>query len=265
MEQNKNRYNIVRKIIARPVVAGIISFLIFIFLGFLILLQRYQILIEGEQREMSSIISLVENNIGQSLQNSNSVALSLALLIDNEGNINNFEDFAPQLVDGNPNIDVVQLVPGGIITKMYPLKGNMEALNFNILGDDGLRREAVKAIISRKMYFAGPLELKQGGLAVVGRLPVFIKNKFWGFSAVIIKLDNLLQQAGISKLAEEKFLFQFSKFDETTGEEVFFLPETMDMDKSFSKAVVLPDGDWKFYIAPRNNSSVLLLMLPFAI
>lgn len=47
------------------------------------------------------------------------------------------------------------------------------------------------------MFFAGPFQLKQGGIAVIGRLPVYKNNKFWGFSAVIIKLETLLKQSGI--------------------------------------------------------------------
>ncbi|MGM1056141.1 MAG: hypothetical protein ACQEWG_09680 [Bacteroidota bacterium] len=84
MKQSKSRFNLIRRIIGKPAVAGFISFLFFLFLGFLLLFQRYQILNEGEQQEMSNILGLVENNIDQSLQNSYSVVLSLALLIDND-------------------------------------------------------------------------------------------------------------------------------------------------------------------------------------
>lgn len=262
MKENKSGLYIVRKIVSRPGLAGIFSFLFFIFLGYFLLWQRFQILKEGELREMSNIINLVENNVEQSLQNSYSVALSLALLVDNEGNISNFEEIAPRLVDGNPNIDVVQLVPGGIITKIYPLEGNREAINYNILQENTLKREATKAIETRKMYFAGPIELKQGGIAVVGRLPVFIQNEFWGFSAVIIKLENLLKQSGIKKLAGGNYQFQFSKKDVLTGEEIFFLPEIENLDTSYSKSVVLPDGDWKFYITSKNPKEILFLILP---
>src|SRR5680860_349390 len=262
MKENKSGLYIVRKIVSRPGLAGIFSFLFFIFLGYFLLWQRFQILKEGELREMSNIINLVENNVEQSLQNSYSVALSLALLVDNEGNISNFEEIAPRLVDGNPNIDVVQLVPGGIITKIYPLEGNREAINYNILQENTLKREATKAIETRKMYFAGPIELKQGGIAVVGRLPVFIQNEFWGFSAVLIKLENLLKQSGIEKLAGGKYQFQFSKKDVLTGEEIFFLPEIENLNKSYSKSVTLPDGDWRFYIASKNPNEILFLILP---
>ncbi|MCJ7756733.1 MAG: PAS domain S-box protein, partial [Gillisia sp.] len=262
MKENKSGLYIVRKIFSRPGLAGIFFFIFTVFLGYFLLWQRFQILNEGELGEMSNIINLVENNVEQSLQNSYSIALSLALLVDDEGNIDNFEEIAPQLVDGNPNIDVVQLVPGGIITKVYPLEGNREVINYNILQENSLKSEATKAIETRKIYFAGPFELKQGGIAVVGRLPVFIKNEFWGFSAVIIKLENLLRQSGIKKLAGGKYQFQFSKKDALTGEEIFFLPEIKNLNKTHSKSVTLQDGDWKVYIASKNPNEILFLILP---
>ena len=262
MKENKSGLYIVRKIFSRPGLAGIFFFLFFVFLGYFLLWQRFQILKEGELREMSNIINLVKNNVEQSLQNSYSVALSLALLVDDDGNIDNFEEIASQLVDGNPNIDLVQMVPGGIITKVYPLEGNREVINYNILQENSLKKEANKAIETRKIYFAGPFELKQGGIAVIGRLPVFIKKEFWGFSAVIIKLENLLRQSGIKKLAGGRYQFQFSKKDVQTGEEIFFLPEIKNLNESYSKSVILSDGDWKVYIASKNPNAILFLLLP---
>ncbi|MCJ7758857.1 MAG: PAS domain S-box protein, partial [Gillisia sp.] len=93
---------------------------------------------------------------------------------------------------------------------------------------------------------------------------IFIKNEFWGFSAVIIKFENLLRQSGIKKLAGGKYQFQFSKKDVLTGEEVFFLPEIKNLNKSYSKSVTLPDGDWRFYIASKNPNEILFLILPVA-
>jgi sensor domain CHASE-containing protein len=38
----------------------------------------------------------------------------------------------------------------------------------------------LKSIKSQKMYFAGPINLSQGGVGIVCP-PVFQNNKFWGF------------------------------------------------------------------------------------
>lgn len=181
----------------RPVLAGILTFAFFLLIGSFVLWQRYRILKKEQQREISNIINLVEQNIELSLKNTFSAALSLALIINDEGEIEQFDRIAPQIVDSNPNIDAVQLVPGGVITHIYPREGNLVAFNYNILADTARSAEAKKAIAEKRMYFAGPLRLKQGGMAVVGRLPVFVKNEFWGFSAIIIRFENLLHQSGI--------------------------------------------------------------------
>ena len=249
----------------KPLFVGLLATILFLALGFFMLWQRYQILLETRQSEMAGIIEVVEQNIDQSLKYSYSAALSLALQIDAEGNINNFEEIASQLVDSNPNIDAIQIVPDGVITKVYPFEQHKSALNYDILSDEKTRKEAQKAIESRKMYFAGPLELKQGGLAIVGRLPVFIENDFWGFSAVLIYFDNLIDQSGIIDLANDKYRFQFSKTDPLTAEEQFFLEDSGTLDKAYSEKVLLPDGDWKIYIIPSEPYKPLYSVIPVAL
>ncbi len=249
---------------SRPVMAGIFAFLFLIILGFFLLYQRYQIIREAEEHEMVTVMGLVQQNLNHSLKDSYSVTLSMALLIDDEGNIKDFEENAPLLLEQYPVIDAVQLVPDGVIQKVYPYESNKVVIGYDILNDPKTRKEALKAIDARKMYFAGPIQLKQGGTAVLGRLPVFKKNKFWGFSVVIIKLDNLLRQAQLENLAGDKYIFQFSKIDAVTGKEHFFLEEDVNVDYNLAETVVLPDGDWKFYIALKNPAEAFLELIPLA-
>lgn len=254
-----------KEYLIKPVTAGILTTIFFLLVGSIVLWQRFRIMEEEQQQEMTDIANLVEENIEQSLKNTYSAALTLALLIDDDGEISHFESVAPQLVDRNSIIDAVELDPGGVITKVYPLEGNREALNYNILADSTRNAEAYKAIAEKKMYFAGPLRLRQGGIAVIGRLPVFKKDEFWGFSAVLIKLEELLRQSGIYQLAGDEYSFQFSKRSPETGREEFFLPGSSDFKKAFSQDIVLPEGDWRFYIAPANPEALLLSLLPLTL
>ena len=251
-----------RHFLSKPVVSGALTFLFFMILGLFILWQRYQILKEAEQREMSNLIGFIENNIDHTLKNSFSAALSLALLVENDGTVLGFEDVAPQLVNENPVIDVVQMVPGGVISQVYPMEGNHQVLDYNILEDPNVNQEALRAMKEKKMYFAGPLKLKQGGLAVIGRLPVFIQNDFWGFAAVIIKLETLLEQAGMEKLRADKYDFQFSKINPITGEETYFFPPISGESGDHSETISFPDGDWKVYIALRHPRELLYSIFP---
>ncbi|WP_324719596.1 PAS domain S-box protein [Salinimicrobium sp. HB62] len=248
----------------KPVLAGYLVFLIVLLLGAFIYWQRYRILHEERSREMRGIIQVIDNNISQVLKSSYSVALSQALLIGDNGEINDFEIKAKQLLEANPYLDAIQLVPNGVITHVYPMEENEAALNYNILQDETRNKEALRAIEENRMYFAGPFELKQGGLAVVGRLPVFIDEAFWGFSAVIIKFENFLKHAGFKELNSNDYKFQFSKVDPDTGNVTFFLDEDLSSD-AYSEEILFTDGDWKIHIAPENEFVPFLSLLPLGV
>jgi len=264
MSHNKGPYSFKSKFFSRPILAGLLSFIFLFLLGFFILFQSYQIIKESEEREMINVMDLVEKNLNNSLKDSYSVALSMGLLIDDEGNITDFEEYAPLLLQRYPVIDVIQMVPNGIIKKVYPYEANKAVIGYDILKDPKTRNEALKAIDIGNMYFAGPIDLLQGGTGVVGRLPIFKNNKFWGFSAVIITLKNLLEQAQLEKLAGSKYTFQFSKIDPDTGKERFFLQNDLDKEYNVSQAIHLPDGDWKFYIALKNPKEAFYELIPMA-
>jgi len=135
-----------------------------------------------------------------------------------------------KLVDNNSSVDAVQLVPDGIIKYIYPIKGNEAALNYDILHTKDVKQEAQKSIDTKIIYFAGPLHLKQG-VAIIGRLPVFKNNKFWGFSAVIIRLETLIKTLEYNRLISLNITFNFKK-NLITGKEEFFFPNTTDFSKN---------------------------------
>lgn len=235
--------------LARPRTAGFIFFMFLLCLIMLIVSQRYQIFNENKDREMSNILNNVEQNLEQTLKNGYTVALTLALTVDNNGVPQNFEKVAEQLTRSNPDLQAVQLVPDGIVKYIYPMKGNEKVLNLNLYRSPPQTvLEAKKAILTKKMYFQGPVKLTQGGVGVVGRLPLFINNKFWGFSAIVIRIENLFKSAGIDNNKYETFRFQFSKVNPVTHKEEFFLPYSGSFNKTQSKSVSFPDGDWKLYI-----------------
>lgn len=242
--------------LTRPNVTGFLIFLIMIsVLSFAVKL-RYEVVRENEHREMSNIINVVRQNFEQVLKNSYTTTLTLAMTIKDDGEPENFQKISKQLVDSNPAIDAVQLVPGGVIKYVYPFEENRAALNYDILNTPGIKEEAEKSIQTKLMFFAGPLQLKQGGIGVVGRLPIFKDNQFWGFSAVIIKIETLIKESGIQAIDDSKYYFQFSKKNPTTQKEEFFLPGKINLENKYYQTVTIPDGDWKLYLISRYNDNV---------
>lgn len=242
--------------ILQPKALGFLTFIIaLLIVGFFVSL-RYKIFKENQKREMSNMLEVVHQNIEQILKNSYTTTLTLAMSIDDEGVPRDFDKIGEKLVTKNSSIDAVQLVPNGVIKYIYPLKGNEAAMNYDILKSKNVYQEAQKSIEAKLIYFAGPLRLKQGGIAVIGRLPVFKNGKFWGFSAVLIKLETLLKNSGLKSIDESKYYFQFSKANPLTGEEEFFLPNKSDFSKKYFQTVVIPDGNWKLYLISTKENGI---------
>ena len=254
MKSGKKHSKFIGWFFSKPKLTGFLTFLFLSYITGFILWQQYKLIKEDEQREMNSIIHVVHQNIEQSLKNCYTTTLTLALTIDSNGIPENFDSVGKTLMASNANINAVQLVPKGIIKYIYPMKGNEAAMNLNILTDPYLKEEALKSIATQKMYFAGPLKLKQGGMGIVGRFPVFENNKFWGFSAVIIKLETLLKSSGIDNIDDSKYYFQFSKYDPTEQKEIFYLPNKSDFSSNYNVSIKIPDGDWKLYIISKNQN-----------
>ncbi len=238
--------------INRPEKSGFLTFLILVFITVITVFQQYQLIVKEEQQEMNNILHVIHQNIEQTIKNCYTVTLTLALTINDNGAPKNFNTVGKTLLESNNSISAVQLVPKGIVKYIYPIKGNKQALNLNILTTPHLRNEALKSIESKKMYFAGPLRLKQGGIGIVGRLPIFRNNIFWGFSAVVIKLERLLKSSGINNINASKYYFQFSKKDSATQKDIFYLPVKKEFSRKNDLSIYIPDGDWTIHLIPLN-------------
>jgi len=251
--------------LSRPKTSGLLVFIVLLSILNLAIYFRYQAIKESEQHNMTNILGVVKQNIEQSLRNSYVATITLALSIDDSGNPKNFEEIAKRLVTKYNSIDAVQLVPNGVIKYTYPIEGNEAATDFDILHSPLHRKAALKAIKTKAIYFSGPVALKQGGIGVVGRLPVFKKGKFWGFSAVVVRFNTFLKSTGFSTFKNDKYYFQISKVNPITNKEEFFLENKSDFSKKEYQMVEIPEGDWKLYIIPQKQSYLLLEFFPVTV
>jgi len=246
-------------------ISGFLAFaLLFIGISY-ITFQRYHIIKENERREMAGILNVVDQNIQQTLKNGYATALTLALTIDDNGIPVDFEGISNKILETNSNIDIVQLVPDGIIKYTNPLKGNEEAMNLNIFKHPSSKVGAFEAMKNKKMYYSGPVELRQGGIGIIGRLPIFKKDKFWGFSTIIIKLETLRKASGIYNINNSKYYFQFIKKNPQTGKADYFLTDKTDFSNKTFLKIDVKDGDWRIYVIQKNQMGAYKEIFPMAL
>lgn len=257
----KKEYKLINWFFYRQRTSGIIVFVLLFSIFLYISFQQYKIDKENRRVQMSNTLDVITQNIDQTLKNCYTTTLTLALTIDEDGIPQDFNTIGKKLLESNSSINAVQMVPNGVIKYTYPIIGNEKAIGLDILNSKLLQDEALKSIKTQKMYFAGPFELKQGGQAIVGRLPVYLKNEFWGFSAVIIKMDRLLETSGINAINSKYFGFQLSKISPKTSKEIYFLPQTFKFKKDNYVSSFIPDGDWKLYLIDKNSNTLFTTFL----
>ncbi|HEX6225358.1 MAG TPA: CHASE domain-containing protein, partial [Chryseolinea sp.] len=198
----------------------------------------------------------VKDKLKAALSFSLSATKTLAFLVAEHGVPDDFPAVAREIIISNKYIDALELTSEGVITHVYPLEGNESALGYDILKDPATKKEALKALEKKELFFAGPLNLKQGGRAVVGRLPIVKDSKFVGFSVVLVRMSTLLKAAGIDSIQNKDYVYQLSKVNPATGREEFFLPASVPHEKRHVAIVDVPDGEWKLYVMQKNKEVI---------
>ena len=237
---------------SRPFLTGLFTFII---LGGLFSLLGYQRLLmarEARQNQTQEYLDNTRSKLHELLEEGKSATSTLSFFIHKYGEVKDFDSIASFLIAGNANIDALELEPGGIINDVYPKKGNESVLGYNILKDSNRNKEALRAIEKKRFFYAGPLQLKQGGTGIVGRMPIFINDNFWGFCAVVIKLPSLSRSAGIDKSNLSGYYFQLSKINPNTQVEENFMPPLPVSDTNSISSVYMPYEEWKLSAVPVN-------------
>jgi len=210
----------------------------------------------NEQRFfMSELVNAQSSAIERRLSRSLSATRILAQGVrENNGLINNFEDYAEAVLNSVGGISNLQLAPDGIIRFIHPLKGNEKALGHNILQDDRRRKEALLAIKEHRLTLAGPFELIQGGVAVIGRNPVYLPTpqgeQFWGFASALIFLEDLIKATELNSLEGRGYSYQLHRRHPDTGvNEVFARSASPLTVNNYSVSIQVPNATWNLVMS----------------
>lgn len=230
---------------------------------------------------MAELITAQSSAIERRLERSLSSTRILALEVRQQGGLfPNFEGYADEIIQSLGGISNLQLAPDGIIRFIHPLAGNEKAIGHNILKDDQRRKEALMALQEQEMTLAGPFELIQGGVAVIGRNPVFLNDSatgeehFWGFASALIYLDDLLAVTELDKLSEKGYAYQLSRIHPDHGELEVFASSADAVEQPAVKVTVkVPNSEWflqmsapapvsaGFYVAGYLSSALAALII----
>ena len=238
-----------------PFVVAVIVFLLAAVCSAMLIWRLELSRLHDKRAEASVIARDYAHSLVNNIERALSATYPLAALIRHEnGSVPpDFEAFADQMLRLYPGINALALAPRGIVQKMVPLAGNEEAIGHDLLKDPARSKEAFIARDTGKLTLAGPFDLKQGGVGVAGRLPVFLGDgrvrPFWGFAIVLIRFPDVL--ANLPKLADRGYYHELWRRHPDTGKK-------QTIDKSSHSTLLnpveysleLPNGVWSLSISP---------------
>ncbi|GAB3183074.1 bifunctional diguanylate cyclase/phosphodiesterase [Hydrogenophaga aquatica] len=189
--------------------------------------------------------------------------LLAAIVRKDGGEVRQFEEVASQILPFYPGVQSLALSPGGVIRHAVPLGPNIGSIGFNQLADPAQSPEAFLARDTGRLTLAGPLNLAQGGVGAVGRLPIFLpddkgQEAFWGFANVIIRFPDALASTGMDGLPEQGYDYELWRIKPDTGtrQVIAASPGVMQgaqLHEPVERTLRVPNGQWTLSLAPRGG------------
>lgn len=168
-----------------------------------------------------------------------------------------FDDLARALMSTSNSLRNIAAAPDFIIRFMYPLESNEKALGLDYRTVPDQWDKALAAKESGRMAVAGPLNLVQGGVGLVARVPVFRQGggDFWGLVSAVIDLDTLLALAGEGDLAARLDMAMRGRDGMGLQGEVFRGRDALfGADaQAVTMTVSLPSGSWAMAAVPHGG------------
>ena len=179
-----------------------------------------------------------------------------ALVRQGRGVVADFEAVATEMLPFYPGIAALGLAPNGIISRVVPLAGNEKSVGFNQLRDVAQNKDAIEARDTGLLTLAGPLRLAQGGMGLVGRLPVFlgdapVHDNFWGFTYVTLRFPQALASARLHLLTEKNYAYELWRIEPgKEARQTIAAAGAVALEDPVNRTLQLPNGAWTLSVAP---------------
>lgn len=202
-----------------------------------------------------STVSRVKSQLNRYLAESELVKNIIESGYDIDGE--KFSILSQMMQDKQNVIEAHELAKDGIVSHIYPMKGNEEAMGLNMLEHPDRKKEANLAKTSGRYTIAGPFPLVQGGNGALLFDPVYVKDEagedtFWGFSILVLNWDHFMEEVETYKLEDASYQYLIWKNGTELGEKLTIAQsEKFSFKDTLEVACDVPNDTWYFEIEPK--------------
>ncbi|RAI94764.1 PAS domain-containing protein [Algoriphagus yeomjeoni] len=246
-----------------PILLGCVAFILSLGVGLFLTLKEYQLNQIEETNKVSQAAELIENRIEEVIYTANTSVGILAFLLQTNKVDQNFNEIGKNIIDNVDLIDQIQYLDSGVIVATYPLVGNESVIGFDILADSTAAKEAALAIEKRQLFFAGPINLRQGGKGILARQPLFIGDEFTGFAVAIIDWQKFINKVFKGFQNNPEFTVDLFKHFPSDTASSSLLSSDFTVAEGPLKEIEIPQGNWVIQV--QLNSSKTLSSISFVL
>jgi diguanylate cyclase (GGDEF)-like protein len=159
--------------------------------------------------DLSEIRARLEGEINRTVAHGLGIRAYVSQFHDKPFEAADYLEIATDLVEENSSIRSIGLAPGNILQAVYPLMPNQAAIGLDYSKNAAQWPAIQKAMESREVVIVGPLELVQGGSALLIRIPVFpaafpgqpmIERSYWGVATLVLSEEGTLVAATVKEV-----------------------------------------------------------------
>lgn len=214
------------------------------------------------QIEASAMRARLESELNSTF----SVGLSAASLVSAKPDFSprDYERLAQSLAAWHPGLRNIALAPDNVVRYVYPLAGNEAVLGVNLENVPAQREGVRRMRRDWKPFLAGPMNLVQGGVGFVHRVPVIVVDAhnaahYWGQVSVALDTAPIFEKVGLN--SDREVLYAVRGRDGAGAEgDVFFGPESVFLDSSALKMnVTMPGGRWQLAATWREPGTAITM------
>ncbi len=196
------------------------------------------------QHELALVRYAIEANVYRDTFLADSFASFVALNPDFA--MKNWSVISEQLLSKARLVRNIGLAPNDIISHVYPLEGNEKAVGLDFRTVPNQYKTVLLAKESKNVYIAGPLELVQGGRAIIARYPIFTdiphNNEYWGGLSVVINYEKLIEKSNLHSLEGVDIALVASQQDQLIEGD-----EKVITEYDVTYPIYLPNGNWTLF------------------
>lgn len=206
------------------------------------------------QAEAATVRARLESELNATL--SLTLGLSSFVLADPKFSEQAMEQVAASLIRLQPAIRSVALAPDNVIRYIYPRAGNEKALGLRYLDTPAQRDAVLRLMREQRPVIAGPIELVQGGIGLINRIPVLFARRdggtrYWGLASVAIDPRPIFARAGLGEGGPHNGMhFALRGKDGLGARGDVFLGDgaLFDDPSAVAMDVIIPGGSWQLAV-----------------